>query len=104
MSTIEQFISNLVQQINARFPGLPPSLLLFFAILAGFIALALVLVVLRLFWAALASILGIKRRRGPLARPVPARLYSTDWALERERRRRDFMRRTKQSKARPRRE
>lgn len=60
---ILQQINAYFQQISVWFPGIPPSMLLFFTIVAGFLALALVLLVLRLLWAMIAAILGFKRRR-----------------------------------------
>ena len=94
MSTIQHSISQLIQQGTARLSGLPLSFLLFFAVLAGFIALILVLVILRFFWRLVLAIFGVRRPRYPrLNRPVPARFYSTDWAKERERRRRELARR-----------
>jgi len=50
MSDVVQHITALFQQVQAWFPWLPSSMLLFFAILSGFLALALVLLLLRLLW------------------------------------------------------
>lgn len=100
MASLEQYTTYFVRLIDLWFPGAPPSLLLFAGILAGFLALVLVLVVLRLFLGLIAAIFGLKRRqrvrrRRIVNRPVPARLYSTNWHVERERRRREFLRRLK---------
>lgn len=98
MSLIQHTISNLVQQVNAWFPGLPPSLLIFLAILAGFLLLALVLFVLRLIWSILTLPFrwGKRRRTPPRTRYTPYQMYSVEWVQrERERRRREFVRRMK---------
>ena len=63
MQNIMQQITMYFQQISARLPGIPTSLLLFLIGLAGFLALVVVLLVLRLFWSLIEAIFGIKRRR-----------------------------------------
>lgn len=98
MSIIQHYISNLVQQVTAWFPGLPPSLLLFLAILVGFLVLVVVMLLLRGIWSILTLPLRLKRRRRAPQRTryTPYRMYSTDWVVrERERRRQEFVRRIK---------
>lgn len=62
MPGILQQINALVQQVGTRF-GIPSSMLLFFTIVAAFLAFALALLVLRILWAILAAIFGVNRRR-----------------------------------------
>lgn len=62
MPGILQQINNFVQQVGTRF-GIPPSMLLFFTIVAAFLAFTLALLVLRILWAILAVIFGVNRRR-----------------------------------------
>jgi hypothetical protein len=97
MSAIEQGISTLGQQIHVWLPGVPGSFFLVPGMLAVFLALALVLGIVRLFWHACLLLVGAKRRtRSQRAvRIVPRRFYSTDWHLERERWRKDLARRLK---------
>ena len=68
--TVQNIVQNVMQQsvvyfqqISAMFPGIPASMLLFFLGLAGFVALVVVLLVLRLLWELFAAIFGFKRRR-----------------------------------------
>jgi hypothetical protein len=65
--------------------------------LTVFLALALVLGILRAFWGFCLLVVGGRHQRGPqrAVRVIPRRFYSTDWNLERERRRRDLERRLK---------
>ena len=53
MESILRQINALIQWVQSWFPTLPPSLQLFLVILAGFLALALILLVLRILWAIL---------------------------------------------------
>lgn len=89
-------MSGVIKQIISLFFSLPVTTQLFLEVVGGFLALALLVLILRILRAIIAAIFGLNRRRGRLVRrPVPARLYSTDWALERERRRRELSRRIK---------
>ncbi len=63
MSDILQQINALLQQVQSWFPWIPSSMLLFFAILAGFLALAFVLLLLRLLWAIVSFPFSYRRRR-----------------------------------------
>ena len=63
MQNIEQQIMIYFQQISANFPDIPSTTLIFFLVVAGFLALALVFLVLRLFWGLMSVIFGFKRRR-----------------------------------------
>src|SRR5258708_4249604 len=63
MHTIWQQITSWFQQISSWLPGIPSSMLIFFAIVAGFLAFALVILILRLLWAIVRAIFGVKRRR-----------------------------------------
>lgn len=74
MDGILQQLNALFQQVQAWFPAIPPSMLIFFAILAGFVALALALLLLRLFWAILTFPFGRRRRRADPERQRRARL------------------------------
>lgn len=53
MPDILHNVNALLQQVQSWFPWIPSSMLLFFAILAAFLALALALLLLRLLWAVL---------------------------------------------------
>jgi hypothetical protein len=89
-------MSGVVKQIMSLFFSLPVTTQLFLKVVGGFLALALLVLIWRILRAIVMSIFGLNRRRGRLIkRPVPARLYSTDWALERERRMRELARRIK---------
>ncbi len=63
MQNITQQMTQYFQQISASFPGVPASLLLFLIGLAGFLALVIVLLVLRLLWGLIDVIFGFKRKR-----------------------------------------
>ena len=63
MPGLLQAIIAFFQRLPAAFPGVPASMLLFFAIFAGFIVIFLVLFLLRLVWTLLAVIFGVRRRR-----------------------------------------
>ncbi len=63
MHTIWQQITIWFQQISSWLPGIPSSMLIFFAIVAGFLAFSLVILILRLLWAIVGAIFGVKRRR-----------------------------------------
>lgn len=63
MQSIMQQISTYFQWLSAALPGVPTSMLIFFVIVAGFLALALAFLVLRLLWSLVLALLGIKRRR-----------------------------------------
>ena len=63
MQNIMQQISVYFQQISARFPEVPASMLIFFLVVAGFLALAVIFLVLRLLLHLLEAIFGVKRRR-----------------------------------------
>lgn len=71
MQNILQHINTLFQQVSAHFPAIPPSMLIFFAIVAGFIALVIVLLALRILWAIVDVIFGFTRR---------ARRRDPEWA------------------------
>lgn len=51
MPDILQHITAFLQQVQSWFPWISSSMLLFFAILVGFLALVLALLLLRLLWA-----------------------------------------------------
>lgn len=63
MSGILQHLNAFLQQINAWFPGIPSSTLLFLDIVAGFLVFAIVLLILRILWAIILAVFGVKRRR-----------------------------------------
>lgn len=63
MQSIIQQMTLYFQQISARFPALPASLLIFFLIVAAFLGLAVVFLLLRLLWSLICAIFGVKRRR-----------------------------------------
>jgi hypothetical protein len=88
-------MSGFVDQIVHLFHSLPVTTQLFLEVVAGFLALALVVLLLHILRAIIRAIFGLNRRPKRLVRPVTARLSSTDWAYERERRRREFARRIK---------
>jgi hypothetical protein len=69
MPDLVQHIAALLQRVQSWFPWIPSSMLLFFAILAGFVALALALLLMRLLWAVVSLPLRLRRRaRFPDAR------------------------------------
>ena len=63
MQTIMQQITVYFQQISASFPGIPASMLIFFLVVAGFLALSIVSLVLRLLGWLIDVTFGFKRRR-----------------------------------------
>lgn len=63
MSDVVQHITTLFQQVQAWFPWIPSSMLLFFTLLCGFLALALVLLLGRLLWAVVSLPWRLRRRR-----------------------------------------
>ncbi len=63
MQTLEQQLVTYFQQISASFPAIPTSTLLFFLVVAGFLALAFVFLILRLLGELIGAIFGFKRRR-----------------------------------------
>jgi hypothetical protein len=63
MPDILQQINALLQRVQSWFPWIPSSMLLFFAILAGFLALVLALLLLRLLWAIVSFPFRSRRRR-----------------------------------------
>jgi hypothetical protein len=63
MQDITQQIMMYFQQISALFPEIPASALIFFLVVAGFLALAIVFLILRLLGSLLGAIFGFKRRR-----------------------------------------
>jgi len=63
MQNVMQQISVYFQQISARLPEVPASMLIFFLVVAGFLALAIVFLILRLLWSLLEAIFGVRRRR-----------------------------------------
>lgn len=63
MPDILQQINALLQQIQSWFPWVPSSMLLFFVILAGFLALAFALLLLRLLWTIVSFPFSYRRRR-----------------------------------------
>ena len=63
MQDITQQIMMYFQQISALFPDIPASMLIFFLVVAGFLALAIVFLILRLLGSLLGAIFGFKRRR-----------------------------------------
>lgn len=71
MQNILHQINTLFQQVSAHFPAIPSSMLIFFAIVAGFVALVLVLLVLRILWAIVDVVFGFTRR---------ARRRDPEWA------------------------
>ena len=86
-------MSGVIKQAMSLFFTLPVTTRLFLEVVAGFLALAVIVLVLRILRAIIVALFGLNRGRGRLVRPVPARLYSTDWEWERERRRRELLRR-----------
>ncbi len=63
LHAILQQINAWFQQVSAWFPFIPSSMLIFFAVVAGFIAFAIAILLLRLLWAVLLAVFGINRRR-----------------------------------------
>lgn len=63
MQIIMQQISFYFQLLSAALPGVPASMLIFFLIVAGFLALALLSLILRLLWSLVGALFGFKRRR-----------------------------------------
>ncbi len=63
MQNVMQQLTGYFQQISASLPWVPSLMLIFFLVVAGFLALAIVFLILRLFWSLLSVIFGIKRRR-----------------------------------------
>ncbi len=61
--TFLQQITAWFQQISAFFPAIPPSMLLFFLVVAGFLAFAIVIFFLRLLGAIISALFGIDKRR-----------------------------------------
>jgi hypothetical protein len=63
MQSIIQQLTLYFQQISARFPLLPVSMLIFFLVVLAFLSLALVFLLLRLLWGLGCALFGVKRRR-----------------------------------------
>lgn len=63
MQTIMQQIVMYFQQISASFPYIPTSMLIFFLVVAAFVALSIVALFLRTLWWLISTIFGFKRRR-----------------------------------------
>lgn len=63
MQNFTQLVARYFQQLSAVLPGVPTSLLIFLLVVAGFLALALFFLCLRILWSLVGAIFGIKRRR-----------------------------------------
>jgi hypothetical protein len=63
MQNIMQLVAQYFQQLGAALPGVPSSMLIFFLVVAGFLALALFFLLLRILWSLVGAIFGVKRRR-----------------------------------------
>jgi heme/copper-type cytochrome/quinol oxidase subunit 2 len=63
LHAILQQITVWFQQVSAWFPAIPSTMLIFFMVVAGFIAFAIVVFVLRLLWAIILAVFGVNRRR-----------------------------------------
>ncbi len=63
MQNITQLAAQYFQQLSAALPGVPASMLIFFLVVAGFLALALFFLCLRILGSVLSAIFGFKRRR-----------------------------------------
>lgn len=63
MQNVMQQVSLYFQWLSASLPGVLASMLIFFLIVASFLALALLFLILRLFWSLALVISGVKRRK-----------------------------------------
>jgi hypothetical protein len=62
MPDLLQHIAALLEQVQSWFPWIPSSMLLFFAIVTGFLALVLALLLVRLLWAVVSLPFRLLRR------------------------------------------
>lgn len=76
LHTILQQVNTWFQQVSALFPAIPSSMLIFFLIVAGFLAFAIVIFFLRLLWAIIATLFGINKRRHKSEWERRARLHA----------------------------